>query len=66
MKTSIIKILALILVVASLSACDKKFGAGVKLKGIQVGDAISLNMGSTATTPAYPITSLPTPVRIPK
>ena len=55
MKTSIIKILALILVVASLSACDKKFGAGVKLKGIQVGDAISLNMGSTATTPAYPI-----------
>ena len=55
MKTSIIKILALILVVASLSACDKKFGAGVKLKGIQVGDALSLNMGSTATTPAYPI-----------
>ena len=55
MKTAIIKILALILVVASLSACDKKFGAGVKLKGIQVGDALSLNMGSTATTPAYPI-----------
>lgn len=55
MKKTIIRITAAILLVASLSACDKKFGAGVKLKGIQVGDALSLNMGSTATTPAYPI-----------
>ena len=55
MKKSIIRIIALILVIASLTACDKKFGAGVKLKGIQVGDALSLNMGTTASTPAYPI-----------
>jgi|LSQX01.3.fsa_nt_gb hypothetical protein len=55
MKKNIFKSLALVCICLGLIACDKKFGEGVKLEGIEVGPDLSLNLGTTAMTPAYPI-----------
>lgn len=55
MKKNIYKSVALLWICLGLTACNKKFGEGVELKGIDVGTDLSLNLGSSAIVPAYPI-----------
>ena len=55
MKKNIYRSLALVCICLILNACNEKFGDDVKLKGIEVGTDLSLNLGSSAIVPAYPI-----------
>jgi len=54
-KKNIYRSLALVCICLGLTACNDKFGDGVNLKGIEVGSDLSLNLGTSAIVPAYPI-----------
>lgn len=55
MKEKIFKCFALVCICLNLIACNDKFGDGVKLQGIEVGSDLSMNLGTTAMVPTYPI-----------
>ncbi len=55
MKNYMFKSIVFVCICLGLAACNKKFGDGVNLKGIEVGTDLSLNLGSSAIVPAYPI-----------